>query len=233
MKDIVIAFASGAVAALVMGSLVDTAAASTAFGVVFPAVMVVLERREREKDRKREAELRRELAAPQVSAPPGSREDGAPARTPPAHLSAQEELRALRQRAARPTIDWRRVAMGTVISLILVSLMLTIVMAIALLFAVLGTERALLVPPLLAASVMLGTGFWVGRTSAGPGHLDAAVMGSIVGVSVPLVLLLVGGMDRDRANVAWALVVFTGAGVLLASIGGLLGARRRRLVPRP
>jgi hypothetical protein len=123
--------------------------------------------------------------------------------------------------------------MGTVASVILVSLTIGILSPIAALLAafVLGSVSVLVVPMILAAFIMLGTGFWVGRTSAGGGLLSAAVMGSIVGVGVPLVMLLFRVFDQDPANIAWALVVFTVAGVVLASIGGLLGVRHRERVP--
>lgn len=233
MRDIAIAFAASTLAALVLGFLVDTAAASTAFGVVFPAVIAVLERREREKERRREAELRQELKSPSEPPPPKSREDATPLRERPgreaSYPSAQEELRTLQQRATIPAIDWRRVAIGTIASVILVGLTVTILSPIAAILALFVFESAfvIIVPMIIAASIMLATGFWVGRRSVGGGFLGATVMGSIVGVSVPLILLFFGGLDQDLANIAWALVVFTSAGVLMASIGGLLGVRRR------
>lgn len=234
MRDIAIAFAVSTLAALILGALVDAAAASTAFGAVFPTVIAVLERRERQKDRRREAELRQELESPPPAPPAQRREAEAPrperAGQEASQASAQEEMRTLQQRATSPAIEWRRVAIGTIISVILVSLALGILSPVAALFAILFSEFALVVPMIIAATIMLGTGFWVARGTAGGGILSAAVMGSIVGVSVPLVLLLFffEGSDQDQTETALALVIFTGAGVLLASIGGWLGVRRRQ-----
>lgn len=232
MRDIAIAFAASTLAALVLGALVDAAAASTAFGVVFPTVIAALERRKRETEQRREAELRQALKLPPEPAQK-SREDATPFRQRPggdaSYPSAQEELRALQQRSALPAIDWGRVAIGTIVSVILVGPTIAILTPIAALLAlfVFDSVFVLVVPMIIAAFIMLATGFWVGKRSVGGGFLGASVMGSIVGVSVPLILLFFGGLDQDLANVVWAFVFFTGMGVLLASVGGLLGVRRR------
>jgi hypothetical protein len=236
IKEIGIAFGISTCAALIVGSLMGATASSTAFGVVFPTVIAVLERRGREKDRIREAELRQEVGAQQPPASGKPYENGAPmqedANLEATDPSTQEELQVLQQRVALPAIDWRRVAIGAIASVILVSLTVVILSAIALVFAIFVFESGfvLVVPMIIAAAIMLITGFWVGRASVGGGFLGAAVMGSIVGVSVPLLLSFLGVFDKDPANIAWALFVFTMASVVLASIGGWFGVRRRERV---
>jgi hypothetical protein len=225
MRDIAIAFALSAAAALAAGSIMDAAAASTAFGVVFPTIIAVLERRERDRDRQRAEALRRQVAAQPPQPPPVDA-------TPP-DSGAQAELQALERRARLPAVDWGRVAIGTAASALLVGPLLVGLFPLTLIVVLISGLPAVLLslPLLIAALILFAAGYWIGRTSNAGGVLGAALAGSIVGLVANLVFFLFLGGDTTAGNVAWAFVVFTGGGALSASIGGLLATRQRQRAP--
>jgi hypothetical protein len=231
MKEIAIAFVVSTAAALITGYLIDAKVASTAFGVVFPAVIAALAKREHEKDRMRAEQLRGELELSQqlkgkregVQVP--YQERSAPKQTYP---TAEGELQALQQRASKPDIDWRPVVIGSIVALIILIPVFLILFPIAFILAIVNDLMFFLYIPIsIAALILLVTGFWVAKKSTAAGILGPSVTGSIVGVSVSLVLLAFRGLDQDLPNIAWVLVLLTGSGVLLASIGGWIGDRQR------
>lgn len=138
------------------------------------------------------------------------------------------ELELLHEHAELPLADWRRVAIGTAGSLLLVFALL-IVFLVTFFIVAFGDLPWFLpvLPALLAVGVLLAAGYWVGRTSRARGLLGPVVMGSIVGVSLPLAVLIVGDELEDATGFALYALAFTGAGILIASLGGWLGARRR------
>jgi cation transport ATPase len=212
MKEIGIAFLVSSLAALLLGALIDAKVASTAFGIVFPAVIAAHEKREREKERRRGGiqQQNQDLPTGAYSHEKGDSRD------------------RIQERSPVSLIDWRPLITGTIVSVILVSLTMIILFPVALLLIILTELLVLFLAPFfISALIMFIMGFWISRKSATGSILGAAIMGSIVGVSVSIVLLIFGGLERDIGNLAWTLLLFTGSGVLLASIGGWIGLARR------
>jgi len=226
MKEIAIAFTISTLAALVLGLFLDSAVSSTAFGVVFPSVIAILEKNER----KRKAGIPRDFE-PQPDATDSKAEGEIPASLSNSNInhqaSAKDSPLSAQQISTTIGIDWKWVSIGSLISTLLVAFSLIILWAVALLLSILHNSLLLMFSPMIiAAFTMLATGYLVGRKSVSGGFLSATIMGSIVGVMIPLIFLLMGAFENDLDEAALAFVVFTGAGVVTASIGGLAGARR-------
>lgn len=230
--DIAVAFVLSTVAALSLGYLIDAGAASTAFGVVFPSVIAVFEKRDRTKGRQRAAERRSEgerRSSTSGAAQPQVTSDGSP--SPQAEGSVeQDDLAVPGQADGRAGVDWRRVATGALLSVLVIGAAHIFLVPIAAILVILEVvpPAVLIAPTLLSALTMFVMGLWVSKRSEASGVLTATVAGSIVGVGVPVVLLVFAGLDRDLANVAWAFTVFTATGVVMASIGGWVGVRQRQ-----